>query len=294
MFKAKSFFILILIFATLVVPFSSFANVIFDEKLTAPLHIQYVEPKEGTEMTVAITNDGTNNANYKVDVTVEGIGIGGEGIPKQTKSVTVKSSNTGTLTFTGLLAKVRFTITVSGKKLDASGNPTIWGSEIGPLSLIDNRSSSASTTLTIDKDNGGLVPCGNEVYSQYTYKTYDKKTGDIIAINGPFDKKKEKLLSDEADISGQAVNPCGFDHLMILINKTINFILIDLAVPIAAIMFVYAGFLLLTSGGESGKKTTAKKIFTNVAIGLIIVAVAWLAVQLLLSLLGYDGAWLGF
>jgi hypothetical protein len=88
---------------------------------------------------------------------------------------------------------------------------------------------------------------------------------------------------------------CGFTDLMTLIQKVISFILFALAVPIAAIMFAYAGFLLITSGGEASQKTKAKKIFTNVAIGFIIAVAAWLIVKLVLSLLGYEPpSWTGF
>lgn len=92
---------------------------------------------------------------------------------------------------------------------------------------------------------------------------------------------------------GSVQNPCGFDQLMNLINKVISFIFLDLAIPIAAIMFFYAGFLLITAGGAEAK-TKAKHIFTNAVIGLVIAAGAYLIIRTLLSVLGYDGAWIGF
>ncbi len=84
---------------------------------------------------------------------------------------------------------------------------------------------------------------------------------------------------------------CGFNDLFVLVKKVINFILFALAVPIAAIMFAYAGFELVTSGGESSKRTKAKEIFTNVALGLIFAAAAWLIVHTLLTILGYQSTW---
>ena len=84
---------------------------------------------------------------------------------------------------------------------------------------------------------------------------------------------------------------CGFTELIDMINKIINFILTRLAVPIAAIMFAYAGFLLVTSGGESSKRTKAKSIFINVAIGLIFIAACWIIIHTVLSILGYDQSW---
>jgi hypothetical protein len=87
---------------------------------------------------------------------------------------------------------------------------------------------------------------------------------------------------------------CDFKKLIQLVNNVINFILFIMVVPIAAIMFAYAGFLLLTSGGEASQKTKAKKIFANVGIGFIIAVASWLIINLLLTLLGYDGSWIGF
>jgi len=89
--------------------------------------------------------------------------------------------------------------------------------------------------------------------------------------------------------------PCDFNALMALVNKVVKFILFGLAVPIAAIMFTYAGFLLITAGGEAaGARTKAKGIFKNALIGLVLAAAAWLIVNTILSILGYEGSWIGF
>ena len=95
---------------------------------------------------------------------------------------------------------------------------------------------------------------------------------------------------------GTNTNPgaCDFNALIKLVNNVVNFILFRLAVPIAAIMFAYAGFELLTAGGDTAKLKKAKTIFTNVAIGLVIAAAAWLIVHTILSILGYNGSWIGF
>jgi len=92
------------------------------------------------------------------------------------------------------------------------------------------------------------------------------------------------------------VNDCDFYDIFKLINKVVNFIFVYLVVPVAAIMFAYAGFELITSGGETSKREKAKKIFTNVAIGLIVAAAAFLIIQTILSIVGYntDWDWFGF
>ena len=121
----------------------------------------------------------------------------------------------------------------------------------------------------VNKDSGifGLVDCGTLKYG---------KT-DLDANN----KSKEGSIS----------NPCGFYNVLDLINRIVKFILFDLAIPLAAVMFAYAGFELVTSLGSTEKKSKAKTIFTNVAIGLILAAGAFLIVETVLSILGYDQSW---
>ena len=93
---------------------------------------------------------------------------------------------------------------------------------------------------------------------------------------------------------GTAANPCAFKDILTLISSVTRFILVDLAVPIAAVMFFYAGFLMITSGGESASnRGKAKHIFTNTVIGLVIVAGAWIIIHTILTILGFDGSWIG-
>ncbi len=85
---------------------------------------------------------------------------------------------------------------------------------------------------------------------------------------------------------------CGFDELMKLINKVINFLLFTIAMPLAAIIFAYAGFLLITAGGDPAKVTQAKAIIKNLLIGFVIALAAWLIINTILSTLGFQGSFL--
>ena len=68
-----------------------------------------------------------------------------------------------------------------------------------------------------------------------------------------------------------------------------------MAVPIAALMFAYAGFLMVTAGEEAASaRTKAKGIFTNALFGLVLAAACWLIVKAILDILGYKGNWIGF
>lgn len=89
-------------------------------------------------------------------------------------------------------------------------------------------------------------------------------------------------------------HPCGFNDMMDFINNLIHFVLFFLALPIAAIMVAYAGFLLVTAGEESGHaRQKAKNIFTHAVVGLVIAIASWLIIRSVLSIVGYDGAWIG-
>ena len=80
---------------------------------------------------------------------------------------------------------------------------------------------------------------------------------------------------------------CDFKAFMTLINKVINFIFVYMALPIAAIMFAFAGFLMVSSGGSTESRTKAKSIFTNAVIGLVLAAAAWLIIKTILVIAGY-------
>ena len=84
------------------------------------------------------------------------------------------------------------------------------------------------------------------------------------------------------------MDPCGFSHLMIMINGIIYFLLFNVAIPVAAILFAYAGFMFMTAAGNEGKISKAKEIFGAVLYGLLIAFLAWLIVNTVLTALGLN------
>ena len=88
---------------------------------------------------------------------------------------------------------------------------------------------------------------------------------------------------------------CDFNGFMTLINNVVKFMLFRLALPIAGIMFAYAGFIMVTAGESASEaRTKAKGIFMNALIGLCIAATCWIIIYSILKVLGYDGGWIGF
>jgi len=72
--------------------------------------------------------------------------------------------------------------------------------------------------------------------------------------------------------------PCSVCDLAQLAQNILNDG-IYIAVFLSAVLFAWAGVKLLTSVSNSGERTRAKEIFTNVAIGLVIILASWLVVD---------------
>jgi hypothetical protein len=109
----------------------------------------------------------------------------------------------------------------------------------------------------------GLIPCGNDV------------NGDGIVRDIDTDKNGK---IDEAE-----VEECHFWHLALIAKNIINFLIYAIAAPIAAVMFLYAGFLMLTNAGNEEKITRAKHIFGTVFVGIVIALAAWLIITFILD-----------
>jgi hypothetical protein len=101
----------------------------------------------------------------------------------------------------------------------------------------------------------------------------------VLAVGGGFDAAGNSIAPDGALVQcgrgGADPQSCDFAAAIDMVNRLITY-LIFISVPIAAIAFAYAGWLYLSSGGDSGKVTQARKIFTSVGIGFIIILSAWL------------------
>lgn len=75
---------------------------------------------------------------------------------------------------------------------------------------------------------------------------------------------------------------CNVCHLVSLIQNVLNF-LVGFGVLAATGLFAYAGILMITAVDDTGKITTAKKIFLDVVVGLVIMLVAWLAIDTIMK-----------
>lgn len=101
----------------------------------------------------------------------------------------------------------------------------------------------------------------------------------------------EKPLVECGGVTSTGVEqpPCDIGHFAKLIQDLLNLVFLFTGFIVAG-MFMYAGFLLVTAGGDTGKIQKARTIFKRVAIGFLIMFMSYLLVRSLLDKLNLDAS----
>lgn len=100
-----------------------------------------------------------------------------------------------------------------------------------------------------------LIPCGQPA---------NTKTPNITVGGASYDTTKE----------------CGFNDLIILANIIIKFLMIDVAVPLAALGIMWAGGNLIVNQNKEGAWTEAKESFWSIGMGFGIMLGAFVLLKL--------------
>ncbi len=80
---------------------------------------------------------------------------------------------------------------------------------------------------------------------------------------------------------------CNLCDLYVLVRKIIDFLLFQLALPIAVIVALIGGILILVSAGDTKKLEQGKSALTNAVVGIIIAFAAWLLINTVLTTLAF-------
>ncbi len=116
-----------------------------------------------------------------------------------------------------------------------------------------------------------LVPCGLQAQPQ-----------DSSGVELP------KVPTQENPDAHDYTKLCNRCDLLKLFKNIIDFVLIGLMPPAAAILFVWGGFLILMGGANPGWISQGKSIFWSTAVGVAIVSGSWLITNTIIRSLADD------
>ncbi|MBZ9578270.1 TrbC/VirB2 family protein [Patescibacteria group bacterium] len=105
---------------------------------------------------------------------------------------------------------------------------------------------------------GGLVPCG-------------------------------RLVDDPGTALDESA-PCTLCHILVLFKRVVDYVTVNIIFPLAVLMFVISGIMLLTATGDPEKIRGGKKLLKATVIGLVIVLAAWLIVNTIVVFLTPAGS----
>lgn len=80
-------------------------------------------------------------------------------------------------------------------------------------------------------------------------------------------------------------DPCTICDLGVLGIRIINFFVQSIAIPLAGLMIVVGGVMIMFGAAAESRVTAGKKILTNAIIGLVIVFASWLLVDTVIKVL---------
>ncbi len=97
--------------------------------------------------------------------------------------------------------------------------------------------------------------------------------------------------------AGQPLVPCGnpgeaactITDFFTMIARVYNFIVWDIATPLAILAFLAGGIIMMVSAGNPGLAGKGRQILTIATIGLVLVFCAWLIVNVILVTLTGHG-----
>jgi len=201
----------------------------------------------------------------------------------QTVNVSWRSSNATGGTITGIGS-----VGPSGLQgiLPGGQSQTLTGTFTGP-----GGTGTCSLTLTLTSSTGGTISSGGGEFGTGNVGTSGK--GESVTPGVGSGSTGSASVPSGAPTPASKIIPCtGLNcrpcDLAALAQNIINY-LIGLTIPLAAVMFAWAGILYFTSATNPANIEKAKAVFRVVLWGFLIAIGSWIAIQLLLrTIMGRD------
>ena len=100
--------------------------------------------------------------------------------------------------------------------------------------------------------------------------------------------------SPDGAVAGAIKCPCELGHLFIMFSRVYTFVLWDIGTPLAGLLVVAGGVLLLISGGDPKRIDLGKRLLWGAFWGIILMFGSWLIIDIVLKAIGYTGVWNAF
>ena len=84
---------------------------------------------------------------------------------------------------------------------------------------------------------------------------------------------------------GAGQNPCSICDLGTLVINVTNFLIYNIAIPLAGLMILVGGLMIMMGSASEERVKVGKKILTNAVIGTVIVFIAWILVDTVIKVL---------
>jgi len=84
---------------------------------------------------------------------------------------------------------------------------------------------------------------------------------------------------------------CTIGHFFKLLYNVFDFMIRWIALPLASLMIIAGGVMILVSAGNPGLAGMGKKTIIAVIIGLVLVFGAWQIIAFIMNTLGYNANW---
>ena len=94
------------------------------------------------------------------------------------------------------------------------------------------------------------------------------------------------LSEDDPDQPGDQTVPCQFCHFFVMLDRIIDFVLLNIVPLLATLVLVIGGIMLFTAGGSPETLNRAKSLISAAVFGLLIIYSAWLIIGLFLQAIG--------
>lgn len=82
---------------------------------------------------------------------------------------------------------------------------------------------------------------------------------------------------------------CTICDIPVVISNLITFVIKDVVFPLALVMVIVGGFMILTAGPSPTRIETGKKILTNTLIGVLIILFSWIIVNFIFLIMTGQG-----